>query len=322
MVKMKLGALALCLSNAFAGVQYPSGEHAVGAGDFFRKNGGIETWYYSLILDNGSKAYVSYTMAKGKFYPEISLLGLSGNYSQGREFEAKDVSENRGAMSILRDGKTNRFQMRGLPGNGHHLSYLSDKDRGVNLEVDFNSCQASAVPNGTFGVNGQGYGQAILMSNCRFKGSLRVGSSTQSITGSAYMDHTWQSKAPEDLASQGMQFQTFGRGVSGRVFVAQGGGLFGYAIEKGHVIMPNKWTTAGTAVSKSKNPNGNLELGFSNGSGFSFTRRDQQNYDPSVNAGGWLAQQAFKALVGSIKIYRGANKSSDGDWLHYSILGL
>lgn len=321
-MKRTWAALVLCGASAMAGVQNPSGEHGVGAGDFFKKNGGIETWYYSLILDNGSKAYVSFTMAKGKFYPEISLLGMNGNYSQGREFEAKDVVENRGALSILRDGKTNRFQMKGLPGNGHHLSYLSDKDRGVNLEVDFSSCQASSVPNGAFNVNGQGFGQAILMSNCRFKGSLKVGSNVQNLSGSAYMDHTWQSKAPDDLATQGMQFQTFGRGVSGRVFVAQGGGFFGYAVEKGRVVYPNKWTAGGSPVSKSKSPSGNLDLGFSSGSSIGFTRRDQQSYDPSVNAGGWVAQQAFKALVGSIKIYRGSNKSTDGDWMHYSILGL
>lgn len=313
--------IGLLSSLALAGVQNPTGEHPANASDFFRKNGGIETWYYSIIMDNGSKIYVSYTAAKGKFYPEISLLGIQNNYSQGREFDLSSVSENKGANTIIRDGNANKFVMKGLPGNGHHLTYLSDKDKGLNLEVDFSNCQGGIVPNGAFSVNGSTYGQAILIPYCRVKGSLKIGSNTQAVSGSAYMDHTWQNKSPNDLATQGMQFQTFTNGTSGRVFAAQGGGYFGYSITNGKLTFANTWNTNNNPVGK-KGPSGTLDLGFANGNSLSFVRRDQQSYDPSVNAGGWIAQQAFKALVGSIKIYRGSNKAQAGDWVHYSILGL
>jgi hypothetical protein len=316
---MLLGAV-FCISSLWAA----QGRPATAADFLFKaplKSDHSESWNYSLVAENGSKIWVSFTRSEGQFAPEMSLYNFNGkNLSVAREHEPQDLKAENG-NTLRKPGGSNNYAMIGLPGNGHKLQFNTDKNGGYYLDVQFANCVKAEVPNQPYSVGSAKIGHAILMPHCRFEGTLKVGGTQKAIKGSAYMDHMWFNQKLPDFATHILQFQSFKEGFAGRVLAA-GNRLIGGAVQitngKADLVDVQAWSSGGANVGKGDLKGGLQVLKFDNGASLEFGRADQYSYRPLNNIDSRAARWLVEKMVGDVKIKRGA-AAWNNQWIHYGV---
>jgi len=217
------------------------GQESVGeVGDFFRHPNNSknysESWDYVFVLDNGAKAYVTYTWlnSSDEVGTQFSIWNFKNKSANiGRIYPKARYSENKATNLIsIKD----EYKMENLPGKNHRVLFTADKNGKYFLDLKFTSAQTSKIPgNGVFDVDGQKYGLYVHIPYGRVEGRIGINDDTVAVKGYGYMDHSWTSTEATNMVARSFVFTTTtleknANKIAGRVNVSPKGAVFGYAI--------------------------------------------------------------------------------------------
>ncbi|GHV11443.1 hypothetical protein AGMMS49938_02130 [Fibrobacterales bacterium] len=340
---MRVYLFVLLLSAAgFAEVGLPSGEvRALGADDFFRHTGGkaySESWDYFFVLDNGAKAYVTYSFNDAsEITTQFSVWNLNGKSAAvGRKYPAERFWELKDKNTIsIKD----EYKMEGLPGKGHRVLFTADKDGKYFLDLKFTSAAAAQVPgDGIFTVstNKMGLipkkaGLFVHIPYGRVEGRIGVNGDTLSVKGYGYFDHSFQADEATKFVARSFIFTGSGNDrVAGRVNVTPSGEHFGYALSvkdgKSGVVLPAEVLEKGNNYNGKKFPS-SLEVKWNElgGSGAGelpplVLETKYQEKFPILGSIG-LSKILIKLAGGEIYQLRGRSKTDDWGRVDWVLVG-
>jgi len=209
-------------------------------GDFFRHPNGSknysESWDYIFVLDNGAKAYVTYTWlnSSDEVGTQFSIWNFKNKSANvGRIYPKARYTENRTTNTInIKD----EYKMENLPGKDHRVLFTADKNGKFFLDLKFTSAQTSNFSgDGVFNVDGKKYGLYVHIPFGRVEGRVGINGDTVAVKGYGYMDHSWTSAEATDIVARSLIFTTTTleknvNKIAGRVNVSPKGTIFGYAI--------------------------------------------------------------------------------------------
>jgi Predicted secreted hydrolase len=320
------------VSLAFAGNE-PVGEvRSASADDFFRHPSGSknysESWDYVFVLDNGAKAYVTYTWlnSSNEIGTQFSIWNFKNKSTNiGRIYPKERYSENKSTNTIsIKD----EYKMENLPGKDHRVLFTADKNGKFFLDLKFTSAQAAKIPgDGVFNVDGQKYGLYVHIPYGRVEGRIGINNDTVAVKGYGYMDHSWTSTEATNIAARSFIFTTTTleknvNKIAGRVNVSPKGGVFGYAIpviegELAEPVLPIQILDNGSNYSPKKFPR-NTEIKWNREEipSLSFDAAPHEKFPLLTNLG--LPKIVISAKGGEIYHLRGRSKTDSWgrvDWV-------
>jgi hypothetical protein len=329
---MRLFLIFLLAAFAFSTAGEPTGAaRGTNASDFFRHpQGGAknysESWDYVFVLDNGAKAYVSYTWMNvpgsgQKIGTQLSIWNLNGKSANvGRQYPTERFMEDKGANTI---NIKNEYLMENLPGKGHRVLFMADKNGKYFLDLKFVSTDATQVPgDGVFNVDGQKYGLYVHIPYGRIEGRIGINNDTISVKGYGYMDHSWLTDAATNLAARSFLFTGSNKSrIAGRVNISPKGELFGYAItnQSQKLVFPAEILEDETTYNPKKFPS-ELTLKWKNEeiAPLRFQAKFQEKFSILANADGFIERQLIKSSMGEIFYLRGRSQTESWgrvDWV-------
>lgn len=340
---MRLSTIILCALAAFglslAEVKNPDAKpRDLWKSDFFAKalksEKGTETWSYQFVFDNGTRAYVNYSLlvvptSGKKIGCDISFQNFKGkNSSVGRQYPPERLVEDREKSRI---SIKEEYLMEGFPGKGHRVLFTADKNGKFLLDLTFSSAKRGKVPgNGEWKVEGKSYGEAVLIPFGRVSGKIAHDADTVEVSGYGYLEHTWQSGNATDFAVRAFNFSETTRGAyAGRIAITENGEPFGYVIEKNsagtRILLPKAILENGKPYDGEHFPKAPLQIVWQNSDdtlSLDFTK-PKQKFSMLENFDGWIAKKAAKIMLGGdMQFWRGRSKNPDGLVFDWSITGL
>lgn len=299
------------------------------ANDFFRhpqsgaKNYN-ESWDYVFVLDNGAKAYVSYTWmnvpGKGpQIGTQFSIWNFNGkSASVGRQYPTERFKEDRGKNTInIKD----EYLMENSPGKGHRVLFTADKNGKFFLDLKFTSADPTQIPNESVSnVSGQKHGLYVHIPYGRVEGRIGINNDTINVKGYGYMDHSWLTDVATNMIARSLLFTGPNKDrIAGRINISPKGEIFGYGISKGTPIFPAQ-VLEGTSTYNPKKFPGNLTITWKTEeiAPLKFEAKAQEKYSILANADGFIERQLIKSTMGEIFYLRGRAQTEDWgrvDWV-------
>jgi hypothetical protein len=332
---MYLLPILLLISLAFAD-DSPVGEaRSANADDFFRHPNGSknysESWDYIFVLDNGAKAYVTYTWlnSSSEIGTQISVWNFKNKSANvGRIYPKERYSENKVTNIIsIKD----EYKMENLPGKNHRVLFTADKNGKFFLDLKFTSAQtAKILGDGVFNVDGQKYGLYVHIPYGRVEGRIGINGDTIAVKGYGYMDHSWTSTEAINLVARSFIFTTTSMEkntskIAGRVNVSPKGTVFGYAtsiIEGGvaELVVPIQILDNGSNYNPKKFPS-NAEIKWNKAeiSPLSFAVAYQEKFPLLASLG--LPEIAIRVKGGEIYHLRGRSKTDSWGRVDWALSG-
>jgi hypothetical protein len=330
--------LLLCLTSLCAGnVDNPVGEaRKTNAADFFRhpqkSDKYNEMWSYVFVLDNGSKVYVNYTWmyvpTQGfKIGTDFSIWNFKNkSYSVGRQYSTDKFIENKNTntISINKDD----YLMEKLPGIGHRILFSANKNGEKFLDLTFTSIVSGQVQgDGTFNVNGNKFGLFVHIPYGRVKGRVGIGKDTIEIQGYGYMDHTWQTEKPNDMASRmiTLSMPSAKSFIAGRMGIDKNGTPFGYVIHHSENVSKIVYASEVLEDEKKYSPKNfpkNLKFVWKNEGipSIKFEAKQQDTFSILSNFDGFMERNVVKLALGEL-IYRRGRSATEMGKLDWTIAG-
>ncbi|MCL2283471.1 MAG: hypothetical protein FWC26_09165 [Fibromonadales bacterium] len=301
------------------------------ANDFFRhpQNGAKnynESWDYVFVLDNGAKAYVSYTWMNvpgsgQKIGTQFSVWNLNGkSTSVGRQYPTERFHEDKSSKTI---NIKNEYLMENLPGKGHRVFFSAEKNGKFFLDLKFTSADAAQIPdNEVFNVNGQKYGLYVHIPYGRVEGRIGINGDTVSVKGYGYMDHSWLTDAATNMAARSLLFASPNKDrIAGRINISPKGEIYGYAISNktSKPVFPAEILEGESAYNPQKFPKG-LTIKWKNEEidPLKIEIKIQEKFSILANADGFVERQLIKATMGEIFYLRGRAQTEPWgrvDWI-------
>lgn len=185
-------------------VEVPTGAaRAVTADDFrpHRATGSAynEVWSYTFLLSDGMQATMSLSKADlGSLMSpvsgaEFSISGFDGaTYRAAKQYGAEDLRFSPGTSKL--EVHPNIYVEGALP-QRHRVRFQAAK-HGTEYEVDLTLSDIAAGltwGDGVFQLGSQRVGMFIHIPYARVAGTVTIGGVTKRVSGTAYMDHTFQS---------------------------------------------------------------------------------------------------------------------------------
>ena len=299
------------------------------ANDFFRhpQSGAknySESWDYVFVLDNGTKAYVSYTWMNvpgqgWKIGTQLSVWNFKGkSASVGRQYPTERFKEEKGKNTInIKD----EYLMENLPGKGHRVLFTADKNGKFFLDLKFTSADPAPIPSESISnVSGQKYGLYVHIPYGRVEGRIGINNDTINIKGYGYMDHSWLTESAPNMIARSLLFTGSNNDrIAGRINISPKGEIFGYALSKGTPILPAQVLEGTSAYNPKKFP-GNLTITWKDTevAPLKFEIKAQEKYSILSNADGFFEKQLIKNTMGEIFYLRGRAQTEDWgrvDWV-------
>lgn len=316
------GLLILCAGmTAYAQeIVFPQGEEReLTAADFFRyaKNDikYNEIWRYNFVFNNGAKVFLSYSIMSVPFSGtncgiNISFYNFRGkNHQVGREYPEDRFEECRdatGAIHIRTGSENNVFFMAGIPGDGHHVVFKTNKNEGFLLDLVFNnSLPGKVIGDGVFKLGRQKNGLYIHIPEGCVKGVIGIGETVMEVEGFGYMEHLRQTKKTMDLAACSVQLYGEDAPFTGNIFVGPEKYAFspyGYAIDKKtrKILLPKEIKTDNNIISNKLRSLNGVEITWQN-EPLTVTINnpvEHQRFSVLSTIKGWPAKQAAKLFMG------------------------
>jgi hypothetical protein len=171
-----------------------------------------EVWSYTFLLNDGMQATMSLSRANlGSVMAPVSGAEFSISGFDGRTYRAP---KQYGADDLIFDQSTNRLQVHpniffegALP--QRHRVYFKAGKNGVEYEVDLRfSDIASGLTwgDGVFHLGDQQVGMFIHIPYARVRGTVSIDGVEKQVSGTAYMDHTFQSDFATKLVRSAFRY--------------------------------------------------------------------------------------------------------------------
>ena len=161
-----------------------------------------EIWSYQFVFDNGTRAFVNYSLLHvpglgRKIGCDLSFWNFKGKtYSVGRQYPPERLVANKEKATITI--KTDEYLLENKPGQGHHVLYSADKGGKFLLDVTFESAVPGMVPgDGIWTYGDQKFAQYIHIPYGRVTGKIAYNEDTVTVKGYAYMDQTCKRHRPQ-----------------------------------------------------------------------------------------------------------------------------
>ena len=292
-----------------------------------------ETWSYQFVFDNGTRAFVNYTLmvvpgSGRKIGCDMTFWNFKGKtYTIGRQYPPERLKKDKASSTIDIKGE---YMMQNKPGKGHRVLFSADKNGKYLLDVTFDSAEPGMVNgDGVWKIGKERFGQYIHIPYGRFSGKIAYNEDTLEVKGYAYMDQTWQTVQAIKIVGRTINFNPTAASplYAGRINITPDGKTFGYAIHKNgnntKTLTAKSITDAGKEYKGEKFPKGDLQFSWNEDAepfGFPATKTYQK---ASIldKVEGWLAKKAFKIAAGEILFYRGKSTASNGKTMDWCITG-
>lgn len=282
--------------------------------DFFHhpmKGDPSEFWRYQFVLDNGTEAFLTFSLLQvptmgEKAAVELSFRNFKGkNVQVGRQFEREDWKEIQQPLMIkLRSD----YRMEGLPGPGHRAYFATTKNEGFFLDLTFDSALPSAYETPA---EGSPFHLAIHIPRGSVRGRIAVGKDTLQVKGKAVLMHSWHNKKVTQFASKTINlFAPSDGGFTGAFAIGSDGKIHGFGLQiKGvetQLAKLSSWNQNGKVLTLNwldpqQNP---LSIDLS---------KAQQKYSSLATVDSWMEKQAAKMVMGGERILlRGVTQTNDG----------
>lgn len=294
-----------------------------------------ENWSYQFVFDNGTRAFINYSSLNvpgsgRKIGCDMTLWNFKGKtHTVGRQYPSERLKANKEKSTIDIKGE---YMMENKPGKGHHVLFSADKDGKFFLDLTFDSAeQGKVLGDGVWKVGGEKFAQYIHIPYGRVSGRIGYNEDTISVKGYAYMDQTWQTVQPTEIAARSLNFSTNARSplYAGRISITPKGGLLGYVLYNGgegsKVVLPASIKEDGEKYSGKKFPKKELSIEWKDGSpALSFpVGKTYQKASLLDKIDGWFAKKAMKiAAGGEVMFYRGRSDASHGKKLDWTVTGV
>ena len=295
-----------------------------------------EIWSYQFVFDNGTRAFVNYSLLHvpglgRKIGCDLSFWNFKGKtYSVGRQYPPERLVANKEKATITI--KTDEYLLENKPGQGHHVLYSADKGGKFLLDVTFESAVPGMVPgDGIWTYGDQKFAQYIHIPYGRVTGKIAYNEDTVTVKGYAYMDQTWQTAQATDMAIRTINFSTDDKSPmhAGRITLTTEGQLMGYALFNGpqglKVAIPTKVKEGGTEYNGKKFPKTTLAFEWKNGvTPLVFpVSKVMQKASLLDKIDGWFAKKAMKiAAGGEVLFYRGRSQNGLSKNIDWAITGI
>ncbi len=200
-------------------ISHPSGELEQTTGDDIRplnQKGSTfnEAWVYHIYLDDGTQLYLSYMLANfGSFMSPVSggrlsVIDFDGEYyNVAREYPLRELNfDDRKHKLRLHPERDIWFEGK-LP-ESHRLRYKTSKD-GVDYDIDLELSDIQPGKrwgDGKFKVDDHTISIQSLIPYAKVSGKVRINDTEKQVSGTVYMDHTYQSTITPRVLNSGYRF--------------------------------------------------------------------------------------------------------------------
>ncbi len=197
----------------------PSGElETTSASDIKPMNRGSSTfneaWVYHIYLDDGTQLYLSYMLANfGTFMSPVgggrlSVINFDGEYYQvARQYDIDQMKYSEQDYKLRLHPEREIWFEGKLPEN-HRVRYKTEKD-GVAYDIDLTFDEIHAGyrwGDGFFEADGEEIGIQMHIPQAKVSGKVKINDESKQVTGTAYMDHTYQSTITPRVLSSGYRY--------------------------------------------------------------------------------------------------------------------
>lgn len=313
--------LILCTQNIQAQIQNPDGElkpvsedliwAQTLSGNYFN-----EFWSYQFYFDNGMKAHIIFSVANfGSLKAPVSGVRFSIYYPDGRNYH---ISREYSIDDLIQDKKQFMFRPRlerelyfiGKLPDEHKIVINTSKDgTPYHIELNFsNIVRGYKWNDGLFTVNSEKIGILTHIPYAKVRGFISVDGNRKNVTGTGYMDHTFQNQTTTRLMNSGYRFVTHSDRDNWDILYFllpadnRQKNTVGYRLtsEEGKVTIRGVKTIRETHNSNAfgKNIPRILELELDNGTSIRLTRTDDQERFSILSELNWIARRAAKSFLG------------------------
>lgn len=306
-------------------VRVPAGElRAAGLGDLRPHPSGSKTyneiWTYQLLLDGNIQASLNLSRVNlGSFKDpvcgaDLTVLGFKGrNYTVAREYDKSNfkfidsLHQLQVHQNIWFTGK--------LPASHRVFFSTRKKDVSYFLDLEFSDIAPGKVwGDGMFRLGPESVGIFIHIPRARVAGRLAINGDTLAVTGTAYMDHTFQTTMAPALVDAGYRYiasggnlevgyvldpdSKYGNHPVGYGLREQGGALT--LLKPASLAAPGEGKAMGVRVAT------RLEIGWKDGTKALLERKQDRLQQSVLHEFGYVAKKAIKAYMGGeILTFRG-----------------
>ncbi len=281
-----------------------------------------EFWTYHFFLDGNIQAYLNFSRVNLGSYKspvcgaDLTVLGFKGkNYSVAREYEKKNFIFTDSLWQLHVHEKI--FFEGKLPEN-HHVHFATNKkDVDYLLDLNFSAIEQGKVwGDGMFRFgSSDGIGIFIHIPYAKVKGVLAINKDTLQISGTVYMDHTFQTDLAPNLVESGYRYVSQSGPLEMGYFLNPSSRFssrpVGYGlrqIEGGYALLtPLTMKSISSNRAMGLNITTNLEIQFQDSSKINLVRKSDRFQQSTLNEFSGFTKMAIKSFMGGeIFTFKGA----------------
>ncbi len=342
-----LFVLLFLASGAFAAsaqaderIEVPSGGARAVTADDFRPHRAVgsaynEVWSYTFLLNDGMQATMSLSQANlGSLMSpvsgaEFSISGFNGkSYRAPKQYDIADLrfTPSSGKLQVHPD-----IYVEGALPQRHSLRFEAGKN-GVEYDVNLtlsNIATGLTWGDGVFHLGSQQIGVFIHIPYARVAGTVTIDGMTKQVSGTAYMDHTFQSDFATKLVRSAYRYVQHSGDMEVGYFIAPASRyenqVVGFAaVRQGgrfQLRKPESLQVVSTRQALGVGVPNQLAVRYAGGGQTIINReRDQQTFSALDELGGIQKTVAKRYIGGEVVVFRGRGTTNQRNRLVYDYL--
>ncbi|MDX1530884.1 MAG: hypothetical protein R3362_05100 [Rhodothermales bacterium] len=173
-----------------------------------------ESWGYVFQFDDGATAYLNLhradlgTFMKNAVGAEFAISGFNGQtYRIIKQYDASNLTWRNGRLSVHPE-----IFFEGVPPQAHRVYFKRGKD-GDQYEVDLRFSDIApgmTWGDGVFAFGGEEVGLFVHVPYARVSGTITINGRAKRVSGTAYMDHIFQTAFPPRLVDFAFRYVSHG----------------------------------------------------------------------------------------------------------------
>lgn len=173
-----------------------------------------EFWNYQVYLDNGMSLYIIFSVSDVSLRSSVSgirvsMYNLDGkNYEINREYPLEDLAQNEEDYKFDINPRQDNIWFKGKLPESHEIYINTDKSgERFKINLHFEEIQQGIkYGDGLFDFSEESIGLITHIPFARVTGYAGIDDNVKDVSGTAYMDHTYQYDNPGKLLKSGYRF--------------------------------------------------------------------------------------------------------------------
>ncbi|MEO6097559.1 MAG: lipocalin-like domain-containing protein [Fibrobacteria bacterium] len=293
-----------------------------------------EFWTYQFALDGNIQAVLNFSRVNlGSFKSPVcgadfTLLGFNGkNYSVAREYEKRNFvfTDSNQQLSVHE-----KIRFEGKLPDTHRVRFATTKrDVAYFLDLTFTDILPGKIwGDGMFKFGtSDAVGIYIHIPSAKVSGRLAIDKDTIAVSGTAYMDHTFQTDLAPALVSSGFRYVSQGQPLEVGYLLDPASKysqmVVGYGLRESGgnftLLKPTDMKTVSAGKAMEVKVATEVEFTFSDGSKSLLTRREDRLQQSTLNEFSGLTKMAIKSFMGGEVIsFKGQGKINNSRAMAYN----